>query len=526
MAGSYKVYIDWNGDGDYVDASEDVTTRVLDGRVPVTMDYGRDQTRNLSPIKVGTAEFALDNADRYLSPENTSSPLYGNVQPGRRVKITVTVSSVETTLYTGYLNDFKVEPAYDDRYINADCLDSLGRLRGQKVSTQVYQGLRPGEALGILLDAVGWPPADRDIETGTTLMPFWWVDEADAFDAAMELIATEGPPALITIDSADRFVFRGRHHRLLRAASLTSQSTWYSSGSLEPGVSSPATYGHGWQEIINSISFQLPQRAIAPPAPVWESEGQISIAAGDTLPVVARGADGFVNAIVPVQTTSFDDLGNPNGDYTLVSGTVSMTLSQTSGQSVTIFITASSAAVISDLQLRASAVATVNTTLVKAEDAGSVAEFGRKSLPDENTPTWASRGDATSIAGIILGQRAERLPTISVTMVGTNAARLAQQLNRDLSDRVHLVETHTGLDADCFIEQIGHEVTQGGAEHRTTFGLEKIPTQLASVFILGSATNGVLGTNRLGRRGFVDPTMIFTLGSATNGVLGSDVLAP
>jgi hypothetical protein len=35
----------------------------------------------------------------------------------------------------------------------------------------------------------------------------------------------------------------------------------------------------------------------------------------------------------------------------------------------------------------------------------------------------------------------------------------------------------------------------------------------------------VLGTNRLGRTGLMDPATVFTLGSATNGQLGNDVLA-
>jgi hypothetical protein len=519
---TYKVYIDFTGGGNFVEAHEDVTQRVLDARQAVQMNYGRDQARSLSPIKAGTAQLALNNRDRYLSPENTSSPLYGNVQPGRRVKITATVASVETTLYFGYLDDFDLDPDYDHRYVSADCLDSLGRLSGQRVSTAVYQGLRPGEAIGILLDAIGWPADRRDLDVGTTIMPFWWLDEDDAYEALMELVRSEGPPALATVDSSDRMVFRGRHHRLQRAASLTSQATWYSED-VEPMFSPPAQYNHGWKEIINSVVFQLPQRAIGAVETVWQSEGQIWVAAGDTLPVTARATDPFVSAVTPVQTTDTDADGNPNGDYTLVSGTVTMSLSRTSGQSATIYITAASTAVIQDLKLRAAPVSTVNTTLVRVEDEGSITKFGRRSLPEDDAPIWGTRADAYGITQIILGQRAERLPTISVSMISANATRLAQQLNRNLSDRIHAIETHLGLDADCFIEQIDHEISEGGRRHRTTFGLEKIPTQLADVFILGSATSGVLGTDRLGRRGFTDPSMMFVLGTS---LLGSGVLSP
>jgi hypothetical protein len=524
---TYAVAVDWNDSGSFTDVGDDVTTRVLDGRTPVTFRYGRDTDRALSPIAPGEAHFALNNQSRAYSPENAASPLYGNVVPARPVQVSATLSGVTTVLFRGQLDDFTVNPAISDRYISVDCIDPLGILRGAAVSTGLYRGLRPGEAIHILLDAVGWPATARDIDTGATVMPYWWLDNDDAFDALMDLVYSEGPPALATVDTAGNLVFRDRHHRLRLSQSTTVQSTWRSSG-VEPQVSPPADYNHGWKEIVNSVSFQLPQLAGAGvPSVVWQTseQGLISITSGATVPIVAQATDPFFDAITPVQTTAFDADGNPNGDYTLVSGTVTVTLGRTSGLSTTIFVKAGvgGSAVISDLRLRATTVATVNTVQLQADDQASIAKYGRRTLTEDRSPKWASSGDAAAIATIILGQRAERLPTISVTMVSANATRLAQQLNRDLSDRVHLVEDHTGLDADCYIEQIAHEISDGGTNHRTTFGLEKIPAQITGAFVLGTS---LLGTGKLGRRGFTELTSVFTLGSATNGVLGSDVLVP
>ncbi len=85
-----------------------------------------------------------------------------------------------------------------------------------------------------------------------------------------------------------------------------------------------------------------------------------------------------------------------------------------------------------------------------------------------------------------------------------------------------MVAYDLGMNADFWIEQIEHRITQGGADHRTTFGLEKAPAQITGAFVIGTS---LLGTGVLGRRGFSDPDRIFTLGSATNAVLGTDVLA-
>jgi hypothetical protein len=57
-------------------------------------------------------------------------------------------------------------------------------------------------------------------------VPWWWASQADAFDMLTELLASEGPPSIAYIAPDGTFVFRDRHHRLLRAASLTSQATF------------------------------------------------------------------------------------------------------------------------------------------------------------------------------------------------------------------------------------------------------------------------------------------------------------
>lgn len=87
MATTYNVAIDWTGDQDFADAGEDVSARVLDRGTTLTIRYGRDQARAFSPLAPGRAQFELDNRSRDYSPENTSSPLYGLVLPGRAVRI-------------------------------------------------------------------------------------------------------------------------------------------------------------------------------------------------------------------------------------------------------------------------------------------------------------------------------------------------------------------------------------------------------------------------------------------------------
>jgi hypothetical protein len=505
MAATYRLLIDWLDNG-FADAADDVTARTLDQRTPLAVQYGRDQNRQLSPTSPGQLNFELDNRSRDYSPENASSPLAGFVVPGRQVQLQATAGATSYTIYRGYLDDFDLKPGINERSVPVSCIDALGRLKGVKVTTALYRGIRTGDAVGYVLDAVGWPAAARDLDPGVSLLPYWWLDESDAFDALMQLADSDGPAALVTVDSQGRIVFRDRHHRLTRSASLTAQATWRSSGT-EPTVSDPVTYSHGWREIVNSVSIDVPVRSVdSVLSAVWSNAGLISITAGTPLQITAGGSNPFLGAVTPVQDT----------DYTLISGSVSISLDRTSGQSTTITITAGGGAVIQDLQLRAYAIQSA-TAKVTAEDTVSIAKYGRRSYQEGRLPVWANVYDAAAILALIIAKRSERLPTISVTMRGAgSAARLAECLGRNLSDRIHLTESLTGLDGDCYIERIAHSIGQGGLEHVAQFGLEKIPPVVTNVFTFDTSGQG-FDQGLFGGGGIDNPTSMFRFDTSGQG---------
>ncbi|WP_329336063.1 hypothetical protein OG252_13025 [Streptomyces sp. NBC_01352] len=241
----YTVAVDWTGDGDFDDAYDDVTSEVLQ-RGPVVFSYGRDQARQLAPPKVGSLSMTLCNADRVYSPENPDSPIADDMSPAAPVKVETVYDDTLYPLFMGRVDDLDIHPDRGDRSIDITGLDLLSLLQGVKVSTELYQAQRTGTLMGVILDAVGWT-GPRDLDLGATFVPWWWLEEGDAFGAMTDLLASEGPPSIAYVAPDGTFVFRDRHHRLLRAASLTPQAVFASRliGACDPCNDPVTQYGSG-----------------------------------------------------------------------------------------------------------------------------------------------------------------------------------------------------------------------------------------------------------------------------------------
>lgn len=470
---TYRFEVDWDGDGTFEGGLEDVTDKIISD---VSISYGRDQDRQLSLASVGSSGFRLINVDRYLSPDFSSSPLYGDTEPARRVRGQVTYGATTYPLFSGRIDDYDIKADFADRSASFTLLDGLSVLQGQTLSTGVYKSMRTGELIGIILDLVGWN-GGRDLDLGATIVPYWWVEDVDAFQAINDLVRSEGPPALAYQAPDGTFVFRDRHHRLLRQQSAYVQADFGGPllGECDAADVSgynftpPFTYAHGWRDIVNSVTFEVAERGqSASLEPVWSSDDQLPIAIGQSVMLEVSATDPFTDAVAPVQGTDYDLTG---------SGVLNVTLSRTSGQSVILTLLAVGGSVsISNLQLRAKPIFTRRNIKVSREDADSITRHGRKSYP-ESAP-WANANDADAIAGMILLHYAQRRPTVQLRITSADPQHFIQVVQRAVSDRIHIRYDEMGLDDDFFVEKVTHSLTRFNQEgkppvHSVTLGCER-----------------------------------------------------
>jgi hypothetical protein len=477
MSGPLFVQVDWTKNGLFTDAGDDVTDRV---RGPVSCAFGRDQITALSPVVAGRGQFSLDNRSRDYSPRNASSPLFGKVKPARPVVVKRTVGATTYTIFRAHTDDSPINPDLESKTVTLSCVDYLADFRGVTITTALYQGIRTGQAIGYILDAAGWT-GGRDIDTGATVIPWWWEEGADAFDALQKVLASEGAPALLTIDTTGAVVYRDRHHRLVRSASTTSQSTWRGSV-IEPIMGTGFSYSDNWSNIVNYVSLAVDERQpTGDLVEIWSSPDVISLGSGEVRTIFVQTTDPFFQAVTPVSGT----------DYNVTAGSLaSITISRTSGAATSITLTASgSGATLDSLAIRANSVPVVRTYQVQTTDSTSITDYGQRSIPNGSEPVWASRNDVQAIANLLVLQRAQPLPLLNVRFLcqSTQTTRLTAILTSDISDRVTVIEPETQVNNACFVEYIQHNISSL-AEHEVVFGLEFVPSSPTSAFILNSST--------------------------------------
>ncbi|MFF3867347.1 hypothetical protein [Micromonospora sp. NPDC001898] len=508
----YQLAVDWSRQGTYAGTLEDVSSYVLD-EPDLTVSYGRDTSQASTDAGAGKLTFGLRNDGGQFSPENTASPIAGRVVPGTPVELAVTQASSGAirTLFAGVIDDLAADPNAAAHDFTADCLDAWGRPGAEKLSTPVYSGLRTGTAIGLVLDAIGWR-GGRDIDPGATVMPWWWEEGTDAATAVSRIVASEGPPAIAYVDGGT-FVFRDRHHRLTRAASQTSQATFthiVPAGSGPPGdlkvLAGSFGYNHGLKSIANVVDVSVEQRQPAAMTQVWSTDQPLTLAAGESLPITVQGSEPFVSAVPPVQGV----------DYELRYGSVTVSLSRTSGQSMTLFVTAGgSGAMLTRLAVRGYPLAVARTVRVVDEDPSSVGTFGRQTWPGE--VPWASVYDARAIAARIVAAYATARPVVTFKIANLSNVYLTQILARRISDRVTVRNDVLGVNADFHVERISHTIRKLGLIHEVEFACEVVePSQPANVFTFNKAGAG-FDQGAFGVAGIDNPAQMFTFNVAGKG---------
>ena len=364
------------------------------------------------------------------------------------------------------LDDLPQQPEWANKTVGLPALGLLSRLHNTRVSTALYQNLRTDQAFDILCDAAGIPKDARVVNPGSSTLLWWWLDQEAPWEAAVKLLHTEGPGAAIYEDADGRLNFEGRQYRLARPRCTTVQAT-YADGFDEPHRLDALDYNPGLKHIVNACTIEVVRREASSLQTVWSLGSDITIPANGTVIFTATSSDSspLTGAVAPTQGPDF---GVPSGSITAVS------LFRTSGAKIPFSLTAGAAgASVNNLQLRAQRLPISGRAIVtnNVDASASIAKYGRQSFPYDVWPELDYL-QAQDFCDAVVQAYQDPRPYVRVQTVPSIGGTTGHQtLNRQISDRVAILDQQLVTVMEAFVEQI--EYRYEGGRFVTVLGCEK-----------------------------------------------------
>ena len=511
--GSYTVLVDWNNDGDFADANDDITGDGLSR----SWARGRDYASALQGRSVaGKLTATLINTGGKYSPSNTSSALTGSIVPGRSIKLQAGSGSFPYSFplafndgvrWQGKLDRIKPAPASRGRKTaTLTAFGTLGYLNQFETQLASQTNRRTDQAIGDILDDVGWTSSDdRDLDTGLTTISRFWLSGKKAIDALR--LVEEAEAGFIKDSKSGQIAFENRFHRLTQTASTTSQAT-FSDADGATLTFDQIAQADPLSTIVNHVEAKARKFNTASVAALWThpetGSDSPTLAPGEAKTFEAEfpNPDSANNAMevnawtTPAATTDYLLNAASDGSGTNLTADIAVTQVKTAERMA---ITLTNSATGSDgfvtkLQARGTAVSVKNPCIVRAIDTTSQTAYGERKYVAKTKfiPTTSEAQDWCDYQVSLFGS-----PTNILTMVIPASApgNIGQVLSRDLSDRITVTATNDaklGISEDFFVESEAHQVSAGGQEHTTIWQLSPASGGYSQFWVLGV---GVLGSS-------------------------------
>ncbi len=136
----------------------------------VSFSTKRGRQHQLNRIEAGTATILLKNIHGNYWPNNAGGDYYPEVKIGKRINIRVLYDITTYDEYTGFIR--KWTPMWFSQVGNKypgmllECADLQRNFARAKMNHAGYAEELSGTRIGNVLDTIGWPAGDRDIDAG------------------------------------------------------------------------------------------------------------------------------------------------------------------------------------------------------------------------------------------------------------------------------------------------------------------------------------------------------------------------
>lgn len=510
---TWQYLVDWNADGDFTDYLEDITLWVKSASWQIGMhDVDQrlgDETR---------LTLTLKNEDGRFSPENASSPYYGNLLPQRRVKIVATVDGAETTMYLGFIDKIAPE-ALDGKTCIISVSGAKQYIQNQVVRLPLLENVTTGYVIEQILEQMHLPPsmsgdawilgvsgsselgvttylADLsvafDLDTGLTTLPYvgdnWgdnrdgysttydWVEDFRGYDAIRDVVEAERGKFFFS--RAGVATFWQRDHLITDldvACTITGADVF------------ALDYRYG-DRVYNDVRVMAYPRAITEnPETLWTLDEMVFVDSGVPKEIRARYTDstdseakvGGLDVTVQNYTS-----GNASAavDYQI--------LYEAKGATITFTNNTLQRLPVRTMELSGRKVTSANSSEARQVAGLSYTQYGAREMRVD-CKLIADQGFAQRVAEYEISRWSDPIGMVySLTMLVDSPTDERRVITCGMGTRINVVDAQTGHSAEYFIIGEQHERTLG-AGHRVTWFLE--PADMNTYWILGVAGLSELG---------------------------------
>lgn len=477
MTFEWRYRVDWDQDGDFGDANEDITADVIEAEWHLGMQEPFQLTADEA-----TAEITLKNDTGTYNPESAGGTIY---RPHRAIEIAL-ISGGTVEMYNGWVE--KILPGYAPagtqtgrQRVTFSCTGLKKIMQDQRVTLTLYTDTTGDAVIDDVMTALGITAYTA--ETGLTLMPFYGdlSSGRSAWDIIADLTNTER--GRFYQDRGGSAIWWNRHHMLFPA---DAGGTVTGTGAVKPKA---VDYGFG-RHLFNIVRVEVQQRTIeGSSVTLWSLEEAIYIPAGGTriIEVTLRKSNGQFAA------TGTATAGTP----TFSTGTATITVATKGGKAtITVANGGTADAILTALTLSGTPTITQNLLIAESTDTDSINEFGPRTQRLALTGL-AGFDAARDVALYELGRLKQPFGDIrSITFINApDGVSNQHQYTWQIGTLLNVALSEISHDRDYFI--IGEDHKTGAGRHETTFYLE--PADLRRYWILQHATYGKLeSTTRLG----------------------------
>jgi hypothetical protein len=209
------------------------------------LSVSRGRSTELDQPQVGRIVVEFDNQDGHFDPTNISSPHYPNVAPVRRIRVRSVVDTGRTSftvrssrvrdddnvvlraapteipLFSGLVEEWQ-QSWLDDgakAAAAAAAVDGLSTIAAAQYTATGLSAELSGARIARVLDGIGWPAADRLLDSGVVQIVGGNVD-AKALTHIQDVAKSEG--GLLFVDTLGRVVFLDAN----RSVVVNATNTW------------------------------------------------------------------------------------------------------------------------------------------------------------------------------------------------------------------------------------------------------------------------------------------------------------